>query len=48
MNPKSSRPRSTAGRVPAATVPPFTRLEHNVRATVEQFEREHMGIAAKE
>jgi hypothetical protein len=45
--------RSTARNEPPPTpvvslrYPLFTRLDHN-RATIEEFDREHMGVAAKE
>jgi hypothetical protein len=46
---KSSTPNSADRRTrPTPTHPPFSRIDPNHRATVEEFEREHMGIAAKE
>lgn len=50
MTSKSSTPKSEAGRARSAPAgdPPFTRRDHNQRAGIEEFEREHMGIAAKE
>jgi hypothetical protein len=50
MTLKSSTPKSEAGRAPSvpAGLPPFARLDHKDRAMIEEFEREHMGIAAKE
>jgi hypothetical protein len=50
MTAKSSKrtrePRRTVTRSPAH--PPFTRIYSPQPAAIEEFEREHMGIAAKE
>jgi len=50
MTAKSSKrtrePRRTVTRSPAH--PPFTRIYPPQPAAIEEFEREHMGIAAKE
>ena len=46
---KSSGPRKGTGKTAVAPVhyPPFTRFSHD-RATTEEFDRENMGVAAKE
>ena len=50
MKPKSRMPRKLKGSAAAATSvqPPFTRLDHDGRATTDEFHREGMGVAAKE
>jgi hypothetical protein len=50
MTPKNSTRNSAARRTRVAPTvyPPFSRVDPNYRATVEEFEREHMGLAAKE
>jgi hypothetical protein len=50
MTPKNSTPNSAARRTRVAPTvyPPFSRVDPNYRAPVEEFEREHMGLAAKE
>jgi hypothetical protein len=50
MTRKSSLPGKPPAETPAATFRyrPFTRLDHHGRATIEEFDRERMGIAAKE
>jgi hypothetical protein len=50
MKPKSGMPNKFAGPDPGATSvhPTFTRLGLHSRATTDQFDREGMGVAAKE
>jgi hypothetical protein len=46
MKPKSKVPKKAAAATPKYR--PFTRVENHGRATTEEFDREDMGIAAKE
>jgi len=50
MTPKKITPRKLAQPKMGATVryPPFTRFDQRNRATTDEFDREHMGVAAKE
>ena len=50
MSPKSKPPNIKGVRTGFASSAyrPFTRLDEHGRATTEEFEREQMGIAAKE
>ena len=45
---KTPKTKSAPAEVAASSHPPFTRLADHCRATAEDFERERMGIAAKE
>lgn len=50
MTPRNRKAKSEHLRPAAASSQQqysFTRLDHN-RATIEEFDREHMGVAAKE
>lgn len=50
MSPKNDRSRASADqrRVPANVQTEPVKQDHNHPVTVEEFDREHMGIAAKE
>lgn len=50
MPPKHKPPKikSVPGAGVSSAYRPFTRLDEHGRATTEEFDREHMGIAAKE
>ena len=48
MSAEGKGPQATPPNVRVHRYPPFTRLDEHGRATTQDFERERMGIAAKE
>ena len=44
----ANNPAARAGREVSTECPPFTRFDLGARATIDEFEKEQMGIAAKE
>ena len=48
MTRKNCSPRADQRPVPTAAQSRAARQEHNNPATIEEFEREQMGLAAKE